>query len=187
MPYTYRLVRDTDPENPRVAHDNLGTIAYSPTARYFSEVFHVMDDAPGDCPMGDGCLVDTVYLHVFEYGSCDLFAISPDDLADNRRARFLGVVYVTKDAIRREYGWKRITSKRRDQVEQLLSAEVEEFSQYLSGDVWGYEILDASGDVDDSCWGFFGREYAEDMAQMECDAANRNLVDELAASFAMAS
>jgi len=41
---------------------------------------------------------------------------------------------------------------------------VEEWNQYLSGDVWGYTIEDGEENAYDSCWGFYGFEYAKQEA-----------------------
>lgn len=38
----------------------------------------------------------------------------------------------------------------------LLKQEVHEYDQYLTGDVWGYQIEDENGVTLDSCWGFYG-------------------------------
>ena len=38
---------------------------------------------------------------------------------------------------------------------------VETWNQYLSGDVWGISIQDSEDNVLDSCWGFYGFEYAK--------------------------
>ena len=43
-----------------------------------------------------------------------------------------------------------------------MEAEVVEYDQYLTGDVWGAVIEDADGEELESCWGFFGDEYAEE-------------------------
>jgi hypothetical protein len=51
-----------------------------------------------------------------------------------------------------------------DNIEACLKAEVETYSQYLSGDVWGYVLYELKtcdlGHVHkeetDSCWGFYG-------------------------------
>ena len=41
---------------------------------------------------------------------------------------------------------------------------VEEWNQYLSGDVWGFTIEDGEGNHIDSCWGFYGFDYAKSEA-----------------------
>ena len=42
---------------------------------------------------------------------------------------------------------------------------VEEWNQYLSGDVWGFTIEDGEGNHIDSCFGFYGFDYAKSEAE----------------------
>jgi hypothetical protein len=53
--------------------------------------------------------------------------------------------------------------------ESYAKGMVEEWNQYLSGDVWGYTIEDGEEHNVDSCWGFYGFDYckkeAVDIAQ----------------------
>jgi hypothetical protein len=63
----------------------------------------------------------------------------------------VGFIYVTKEALREEYSQKRIGKKTLAQARKMLYAEVETYDQYLSGDVWNYNIEGL-----DSCCGFFG-------------------------------
>lgn len=42
-----------------------------------------------------------------------------------------------------------------------LEGELGEWSTYFEGDVYGYVCEDARGELLDSCWGFYGLEYAE--------------------------
>lgn len=41
---------------------------------------------------------------------------------------------------------------------KVAESLVAEWNTYLSGDVWGYTITDADGDLVDSCWGFYGHD-----------------------------
>lgn len=68
----------------------------------------------------------------------------------------VGYIYVSKEKVRKEYGWKNITKSRREKIEGYLDGEVETFDQYLRGDVYGFIIEDEDGEETDSCWGFFG-------------------------------
>ena len=43
-------------------------------------------------------------------------------------------------------------------------AQVEAWNQYLSGDVYGYIVENAGGEHLESCWGFYGFEYAKERA-----------------------
>lgn len=78
-----------------------------------------------------------------------------------------GIVYIDKHKALVEYQWKRMSPHRLDTVRQRLKATVDEFSKWLQGDCWGYRILDDDGTEVASCWGFIGREYAEEQAKEE--------------------
>lgn len=49
-----------------------------------------------------------------------------------------------------------------------VDSVIDEWNQYLSGDVWGYTIIDDDGLVVDSCGGIYGR----DEAVAEAEAAS---------------
>jgi hypothetical protein len=57
-----------------------------------------------------------------------------------------------------------------DDAIKTVAAEVEEYGQYLEGDVYGYVVTRKHCDDDDcphaeeveSCWGFFGLDYARE-------------------------
>ena len=95
----------------------------------------------------------------------------------------VGIIYVSKEKLREEYSSKLVTPKIREKALRVLRAEVEEYDRFLTGDCWGYEIYemcddqelidagweDVEGNCVDSCWGFLGREYAEESAQEAMD------------------
>ena len=75
-------------------------------------------------------------------------------------AGIVGLVYMTKKECLYEYGKKDaklLTKQIRKKAEELMSGEVELFSDWANGDVFGYEVLDADGETLDSCWGYYGR------------------------------
>lgn len=44
----------------------------------------------------------------------------------------------------------------RDVSQRVAQSIVDEWNDYLSGNVWGFYIKDESGESIDSCWGFYG-------------------------------
>lgn len=74
-----------------------------------------------------------------------------------------GIIAVRKDTVRKEYGCKRITAAIREKVIGLLESEIETFSQWANGDVFGYTITDSDDNEiqDGSCWGFYGWDHEE--------------------------
>ncbi|MDD9908540.1 MAG: hypothetical protein OXR62_02505 [Ahrensia sp.] len=67
----------------------------------------------------------------------------------------VGFIYVTLEDIRREYGISRVSAKRRAAVVDRLRQEVDTYSDYLGGFVYGYTV-ERGGEEIDSCWGFIG-------------------------------
>jgi hypothetical protein len=70
----------------------------------------------------------------------------------------IGYIFVSREKLLKEFGKKRISKKLRDKAEACLLAEVKTYDRYVSGDVYYYNLTDASGKDIDSCGGFFGAE-----------------------------
>ena len=71
----------------------------------------------------------------------------------------IGFAVVTKADIREAYSTKRITKKHIEQADKILENEIEVLNQYLTGDVYGFKLLDKKGIEVDSCWGFYGSDF----------------------------
>ena len=74
----------------------------------------------------------------------------------------VGFAYMTEKDILDNFMEKRLTRDLEKRAEDLIRGEVEEYSSYLEGDVWCYDIKDEYGNVVDSCCGFYGYKYAEE-------------------------
>jgi hypothetical protein len=57
--------------------------------------------------------------------------------------------------------------------EKVLKAEVEEYDQFLTGQVYGFRILDEGDDEVDACWGIFGEDWVKKEAEMSVTAQLR--------------
>jgi hypothetical protein len=68
----------------------------------------------------------------------------------------VGVIYISRKEAREQLGITRLTKKQEERVKDILRSEVEEYSQYLQGFVYYYEVYDKVGDLTDSCSGFIG-------------------------------
>jgi hypothetical protein len=69
----------------------------------------------------------------------------------------VGFIYATKEKIRAEYGWKRLTKERLKQIEEILKGEVETYNQFLNGEVYGY-VTEKDGEYIESCGGYYDQE-----------------------------
>lgn len=77
----------------------------------------------------------------------------------------LGLIYVTNDSLRAEYGVKRIGAATLRKATAVLEGEIETYDQFLRGDIYGYVVEDADGKELDSCWGFYGLDYCREEAK----------------------
>ena len=64
----------------------------------------------------------------------------------------VGYIYVTLEEVKKEWGCKQVTPTIRRKAMACLQSEVEEYDQYLTGQVYGFEVKETG----DSCWGFYG-------------------------------
>jgi len=67
----------------------------------------------------------------------------------------IGFIYVTTAKVREEYSAKRVSPQMRTKVADYLRQEVQTFSDYVSGAVYGY-VVEKDNEEVDSCWGFIG-------------------------------
>lgn len=154
---TLRITQDTDAQDPRKEFDNLGTL-YIANNRYF------MGDENAEHPNEVDDIAVALNVYAYIHSGIVLNTSGFDCQWDSVQA---GVIYITKETLIKEYGAD--TPENREKAERVLKAEVETFSQYLSGDVWGFEVIEKHTcdmgheheEVIDSCWGFYGSDPKE--------------------------
>lgn len=81
----------------------------------------------------------------------------------------IGFIYADPVSVRKEHGWKRLSSGRRKKLREWMKGEVETYDQYLTGDVYGYVVTHPDSDHEDSVWGFYGMEYCKGEAESAAD------------------
>jgi hypothetical protein len=67
-----------------------------------------------------------------------------------------GFIYISRKAARERFGVSRLTAKTVERVKESLKSEVEAYSAWANGEVYGWSIEDADGDVIDACGGYIG-------------------------------
>lgn len=76
----------------------------------------------------------------------------------------VGFIFVSKKKVREEFGG-RLTKRALERARQALIQEVQTYDEFLTGQVYGFVIEDENGDEVDSCWGFYGLDYARQEAR----------------------
>jgi hypothetical protein len=96
-------------------------------------------------------------VYLYDHGG---LALSLESLKDRWSGEQIGWIYADKPAIRKHCGYKVVGGGALRRTRWQFGKELEEYTLYLNGDVWGYEIIDLLTDtVEHECWGFFGRDY----------------------------
>ena len=72
----------------------------------------------------------------------------------------IGFVLVSKKQALEEFGGVRVSSKKKVKIESIIEAEVQTYTQYVEGEVYGFQIIDEDNEVIDSCYGFYGTDFA---------------------------
>jgi hypothetical protein len=151
---TVNILRDEDPDNPREAYDNLGTmICFHP--RYTLGDKHDHAD-PEDSlnSLTEQALSNYIILplYLYEHGGITMYTGSFSCPWDSGQ---VGWIYMPISTAREN--WPGLdTFDLRDRARRCLEGEVREYAMYLEGDCWGYSITDADEDDIESCWGFYG-------------------------------
>lgn len=153
--YTINIHIDECEESPRTSCDNLGRMICFHT-RYALGDNHEMN-VEGAKGMENSNDIIALPLYLYDHSGLTMNTTGFSCPWDSGK---VGFIYVTKEDVRKEYGWKVISQKRREQIEKYLRGEVETYDNFLTGSVYCYTITDPDGiELVDSCGGFYGYEH----------------------------
>ncbi len=82
----------------------------------------------------------------------------------------VGFIYVGKEKVKKEFGWKKLSPKRERIIKSILRGEIETFDQYIRGEVYICNIQDIENeDNSDTCGGLYSvlavKEFILDVVQ----------------------
>ena len=117
-------------------------------------------------------LAENIYLPVYGYEHSGMSISTGRGYPFNDRwdSGLFGIIAVSKKKIREQYGCRRVSKKLREQVLEILRAEVSTLNQYFNGEVYSYYVADSNGYIVESCCGYYSYEDCEQDAVWE--AAN---------------
>jgi hypothetical protein len=98
-------------------------------------------------------MIDHSGIRLYE-GSGSPHPYDPDGLDSAQ----VGYIYATRESMARMG-----TTPQR--AKRVLRQELEAWDQYVSGDVWGVVVTGPDREYLDSCWGFYGHDYAKGKAE----------------------
>jgi hypothetical protein len=157
---TYEVEQDDTPQNPRDEYDNLSTFYGPKNSRYVvggktdREVYE-LDEVIKEFKKEGAVIVE------FESNAGTCYAVVERDQLEDE---YIKHGYTMRKALY----WAR----------HCAQGEIKTWLDYCNGEVYGYIVKDNDGEVLDSVWGFYGREYCEEEARQsaqwhENDIENR--------------
>lgn len=172
-----RIEIDQDPMSP-ADWDNVGEIAYR-SSRYTLGTQNVSSERLDEIAAGirNGTLVGLpvyAYVHSGSLISCgartkDGTIVYGNPFSCPWDSGQSGFVYCTKEKAIKEFGKKILTARVKRNVLRCLANEVEAFSQYLEGDVYGViveRLVDDEWEEVEAVWGMYGLDYAREEARI---------------------
>jgi hypothetical protein len=164
---------DDGAETPR-AWDNLGTMytmhRHNIPEEKFYDHFGTSEVFESQWVFSDRFLREYIALPIYLYDHSGQ-TVSTRPFSCQWDSGLLGIIAVPIEDVKKEYGWKILTKKRRTRIEQHLQDEVETYDNYLTGEVYRFEITpaDDTDDVIESCGGFYGEDGLKQI-EAECKA-----------------
>ena len=162
--YKIKIVQDTDPSDPR-GDDNLGTMVcfhgrynLGDKHDYRARDYDGWDEMEAAIIKRENVGV-ILPLYLYDHSGLTMNTTGFSCPWDSGQ---VGFIYISKKKMLEEYGGKIVTAKLKERVKQYLIGEVETYDQFLTGDVYGYQIFEIDEDEEydiDSCWGFYGEDY----------------------------
>lgn len=141
------IFRDSGANNPRSEWDHAGKLTV-----WKKPCSHLTDSD-----------AETSLAYIFSQKLGGFLWVSLDDsgadVADNKE-NANACIYISKADAIKEWGEDFSRSK----VREYLTGELEEFSSWIKGEVYGYNVTGPNDEHVDSCWGFYGLEYCEEQA-----------------------
>ena len=150
-PYTVKVVQDDDPMNPRKDYDHLGRMVC------FHRRYNLGDKHSFDIESAKEFRkqknVYSLPLYLYDHSGITMrtgpFSCPWD-------SGCVGFIYIERETFLKEFGYKKMTKKVKEHLYKVLEAEVEEYDNYLTGEVYGYIVETEDGEFVDSCYGYFG-------------------------------
>ena len=172
--YELKIEQDTNPYSPR-EDDNLGTMVcfhkryeLGDKTDYRSEDYDSWEELKEGIIKNEG---EVIILPLYLYDHSGI-TISTSPFGCNWDSGRIGFIFMSKHKIKKE-------EIDETKVEQYLIDEVKVYDQYLTGDVWGYNVYEVSicdkghehKELVESCYGFYGHD--------ECESEGHSVIQHL--------
>ena len=165
-----RIFYDESPENPR-DWDNVGTMVCSHRnynlgdEQLEASEYENWEDVRKNLLIKERKAVIILPLFLYDHSGITMYTTGDTRYRQHEAwdSGQVGFIYCTQEDIDREWNGDKEAAKK------YLEGEIKTYDQYLTGDVYGFSIKNKHGEDVDSCWGFYGIEYAKEEANSVAD------------------
>ena len=121
-------------------------------------------------------------LYLYDHSG---ITISTEPFSCNWDSGQIGWAFVSKETVRKELDYKRIPKRSLEWTECVLKHEVQTYDQFLTGDTYGFELVEKSTcesceddheKILDSCWGFYGSDLRQNGILSHLDNDSREII-----------
>ena len=148
--YDIKIEQDEYPESPR-EWENLGTMVCF-HRRYDLGDKHIFSDPEDFKEFLKESKVICLSLYLYDHSGITMSTAPFSCPWDSGQ---VGIIYVEVEQVKKEWEWKRLNGKRIEKIEGILRQEVKTYDDYLTGNVWSYNI-EKDGEYIEGCCGYFG-------------------------------
>ena len=157
-----RVVQDSCGDSPR-EWDNLGTMVcfhgrydLGDKHKYYSDDYSGWEELEKAIRKEGGRGTIILPLYLYDHSGITMRTSPFGCRWDSGQ---VGFILTNRETILSEFGGKIVTKKLKEKVSRILEGEVETYTQYLEGEIYGFQIVDEEGEVVDSCYGFYGTDF----------------------------
>jgi len=166
------IYHDEDAEDPRVFHDNLGKMVCFHKKYTLGDKHDLKSsdfdswDAIAEYLINEKKAVVLKTIFMYDHSG---ITISTSPYGDRWDSGQIGFIYVDEETMIKEYGV--INSETKEKASNVLIGEIEEYDQFLRGDVYSFVVKQVSKcgecgqpieETLDSCGGFYGIKYVKE-------------------------
>ena len=149
--FRIEIVSDDDAPNPAKDWDMVGTMVLSSRCRYDFGHKTASNEEIKALIRDHKTIALPVYM--YDHSGTTINTTGFDCGWDSGQ---VGIMYCTRKKAVHEFGNKLCTKEVESDAIRAMVGEVKSIDDYLTGNVWGFQIFDPEGEEVDSCWGFVG-------------------------------
>lgn len=153
--YTLTINQDADPINPRIDYDHLGKMVC------FHKRYNLGDKHNFDIEDVQAIAESNEYislpLYLYDHSGITISTSPFSCIFDSGQ---VGIIFVSCAQVKQEFNVQEISPELTEKILGILRGEVQEYDDYLTGNVYFYAIEDSDGICIDSCGNLIGYDYA---------------------------